>query len=304
MGAPLLFLLAGCASAPAASTSGDRESGGVRTGRTAETCTVSPGSADDADRDGTDDGCEHALAAAFAPLLVLDDTECGWDASVPPGRVGGEYLYAVQGSERGRVRIAYLPAYYRDCGWRLPVCRLTPWLCRPHAGDSELIVVEVAPAGGDRWRAERVFLSAHCHGRSAGWCRWYSGSELDGFGWVDGAARGAPVVWVASGKHGGYPSPAACGAGHWGYDGCGRNRVSRRYPVLSRRQNVGSRAVPFPYAGGKECIGREAVGWGSALPAPGAVECFWDPAAAFRGWQSGAGGGATAYGRQLRDLGF
>lgn len=276
----------------------------MRTGWTVESCAAAPRSAGDADRDGTEDGCEHALAAAFAPLLVFDEGECGWDASVPPGRVGGEYLYAVQGAGEGRVRVAYLPAYYGDCGWRLPACRVTPWLCHPHVGDSEMVVVEAAPAGGDQWRAERVFLSAHCHGRSAGWCRWYSGGEMERFRWVDGVVRGAPVVWVAHGKHGNYPSPGACGAGHWGYDDCARNRASRRYPVVSPRQNAGSRAAPFPYAGGRECIGADAVGWGSTLPAAGAVECFWDPAASFRGWQRGEGGGATGYGRQLRDLGF
>lgn len=257
---------------------------------------------DDSDADGVTDGCEHALAAAFAPALVFDERECGWDRSVSPDRVGGEYLYAVQRVPGGPgLRIAYLPAYYRDCGWRLPACRVTPWLCHGHPGDSEIVVLDVRyDPGTERWSTERVFLSAHCHGHSAGRCRWFSGRELDRFAWVDGAARGGPVVWVARGKHGNYPSRGACGSGHWTYDGCAGNRAVRRFPVVTPRQNVGSRARPFGRAGG-DCVGPEQVGWGSALAVAGTRECPWS-AARFRGWQGGAGEGATGYGRYLREV--
>ncbi|MEW5926383.1 MAG: hypothetical protein AB1941_02735 [Gemmatimonadota bacterium] len=261
-------------------------------------------SAGDADQDGVADRCEQELVEAFAPLLMVDERECGWDHSVGEGRLGGEYLYAVQRRPSGEgMRIAYMPAYYRDCGWRLPVCRVTWWLCRGHDGDSELIVVDVAfDPRAQRWATERVFLSAHCHGRSDGRCRWFAGRELERFAWAEGRPRGAPVVWVAHGKHGGYPSAAACGGGHWGYDGCGGNRTKSRFPVASPRQNAGSRTRPFPHGRGADCIGADEVGWGSAVPKPGTRECFWDERARFRGWRAEDGEGATGYARYLREV--
>ena len=260
--------------------------------------------ADDADRDGVVDGCEHALAAAFAPLLMVDERECGWDPGVGEGRLGGEYLYVVQRRPSGGgVRIAYMPAYYRDCGWRLPVCRVTWWLCRGHDGDSELVVVDVAfDPRTQRWATERAFLSAHCHGRSDGGCRWFEGRELERFAWAEGRPRGAPVVWVAHGKHGGYPSIEACGGGHWGYDGCRGNRTARRFPAVSPRQNAGSRALPFPHGRGADCIGADEVRWGSRVPEARMRECFWDERARFRGWQAEDGEGATGYARYLREV--
>jgi hypothetical protein len=286
----LFLLVPALSSAQArASTPADCEAPGL-----VEVCASPPGAAD-ADGDGLGDACEHALAAAFAPVLVFDAGECGWDSSVTPARVGGGYLYAARRAGE-RIRIAYLPAYYRDCGWRQPVCRVTWWLCDGHPGDSEAVVLELVPDGGGAgWRVERLFLSAHCHGRSAGRCRWYGAGELE-------SVRGAPVVWVASGKHGGYPSRAACDGGHWGYDSCDRNAARVRFPVLTLRQNVGSRARPFPYAGGRDCVGPEVAGWGSALAEATARECFWDPGAEFRGWQRGSGRGATGYARYLREV--
>jgi hypothetical protein len=289
VGTLLLLFPAVSAAQTGSSAPADRESPGV-----VEACSSPPRTAD-ADQDGLADACEHALAAAFAPVLVFDAGECGWDVSVTPARVGGGYLYAAQRLGE-RVRIAYFPAYYRDCGWREPVCLLTRWLCDGHAGDSEAIVLELIPDGdGAGWRTERVFLSAHCHGRSAGRCRWYAAEELE-------SVRGTSVVWVASGKHGGYPSRAACDGGHWGYDSCDRNAVRVRFPVLTLRQNVGSRARPFPYAGGRDCVGPEVAGWGSTLPDPAARECFWEERAEFRGWRREGGGGATGYARYLREV--
>ena len=277
---------------------------GLALGWTEAGCSAADSVGGDRDRDGVADGCEHGLAAAFAPVLRVDERECGWDASVAGGRLGGEYLYAVQRrASGGGMRIAYMPAYYLDCGWRLPVCRVTWWLCRGHQGDSELIVVGVVfDLRARRWATERVFLSAHCHGRSDGRCRWFEGPELERFAWADGQRRGAPVVWVAHGKHGGYPSAGACDGGHWGYDGCGGNRAARRFPVASPRQNAGSRARPFPHGRVADCIGPDEAGWGSAAAKPGTRECFWDAGARFRGWQAAEGEGATGYGRYLREV--
>jgi hypothetical protein len=276
---------------------------GLAIGWTEAECFVPADATADRDFDSVTDRCEHDLAAAFAPLLRVDERECGWDGSVAPARLGGEYLYAAQRPPSGEgVRIAYLPAYYRDCGWRLPACRLTGWLCESHAGDSEMIAVDLAfDARTGRWTTRRVFLSAHCHGRSDGRCRWYEGRDLERFSWADGVPRGAPVVWVAHGKHAGYPTAAECDTGHWGYDGCRGNRAAYRFPVASPRQNAGSRARPFPHGSGDECIGVEEAGWGSDAAGGAARECIWDPAARFRGWQGGVAG-ATGYGRYLREV--
>ncbi|HEX2189846.1 MAG TPA: hypothetical protein VHG51_13145, partial [Longimicrobiaceae bacterium] len=238
---------------PSSGHGSERPAAGLRVAWTPAECAGAAEPARDLDRDGVADRCEHELAAAFAPLLVVDERECGWDPGLR--RLGGEYLYAVQRRPSGGgMRIVYMPAYYRDCGWTLPVCIVTRWICRGHAGDSEAAVVDVAfdPAAR-RWTAERVFLSAHCHGRSAGRCRWYEGAELERFAWADGPPRGAPVVWVAHGKHGGYPTAAECDTGHWGYDGGRANRMAYRFPVVSPRQDAGSRARPFPHGRAADC---------------------------------------------------
>lgn len=109
--------------------------------------------------------------------------------------------------------------------------------------------------------------------------------ELERFRWADGARRGAPVVWVASGKHGGYPSRASCDSGHWFYDSCGRNTVRVRFPVRGARQNIGSRARPFVGLTGFPCVLAESFGWGSDIPDPAARECLWSEAGEFRGWR-------------------
>ena len=160
----------------------------------------------DADRDGLDDRCELALAQAFAPELIVDSRDCLWteDSSLP--RLGGGYFFAAQRT-RAAVRIVFLPAYYRDCGWSGAVCVLVGGNCGAHAGDSELIVVDVVPDSAPRrWRTDGVFLSAHCFGRSDGRCRWYRSDGLRAFAWADSARGGAPRAWVARGKHAHYPS--------------------------------------------------------------------------------------------------
>jgi hypothetical protein len=272
---------------------------GLAVGVTAAACARTE---TDADRDALDDGCELALARAFAPLLRADRRDCLWSDST--GRLGGGYLFAAQpvaGSPAGGVRLAYLPAYFRDCGWTGAVCLLKGRGCGAHDGDSELVLVDVAPAADGRWAATAVFLSAHCFGRSAGRCRWFRGEALGDFAWADGVARGAPVVWVARGKHAHYPTHRACDRGHWGYDSCDDNDVAYRFPVLGAAQNVGSRAAPLPTPDG--CVGGSALPLGAAGAAPGARECVWDRARPFRGWQGAAAGAApSAYARYLLDV--
>ena len=50
----------------------------------------------DADGDRLDDGCELALARAFAPALIVDPTDCLWLADARPARLAGGYLFAAR----------------------------------------------------------------------------------------------------------------------------------------------------------------------------------------------------------------
>jgi hypothetical protein len=271
------------------------DAGGVGVGWTPAACARAEA---DADHDGADDRCELALASAFAPELRVDPRDCLWDAAT--GRLAGGYLFVAQPvlGGTGRVRLAYLPAYYRDCGWSGAVCRIRGPGCGAHAGDSELIAVDVEPATGGRWRTTGVFLSAHCFGRAGGRCRWYRGAELGAFQWVARQSHGAPVVWVARGKHAHYPSRGSCDRGHWAFDSCDGANAAVRFPVRGSEQNAGSRAYPAPAAGG--CVVAARLPLGSAGTAPGARECVWDAARPFRGWQADARGTAPSpYARYL-----
>jgi hypothetical protein len=255
----------------------------------------------DRDGDGLDDACELALAQAFAPELMVDRRDCSWDGRQESGRLAGGYLFAVQGaSAPATLRIAYLPAYFRDCGWQGRPCALRSAGCSAHAGDSEIIVIDASfDAPTRRWLAAAVFLSAHCLGRADGRCRWYERDELRYFSWAGGVHQGAPRVWVAKGKHANYPSARECDTGHWYYDSCDGNDARYRFPIASTMQNIGSRRMPLPRGDSipAGCIRADAL----PLRRSADPECFWTPEANFRGWQQAADdAGASAYATVLR----
>lgn len=269
---------------------------GVRIGSTIDLCTAA---AVDRDLDGIDDTCELELARAFAPLLVVDRDDCSWSGI----RLAGGYFFAVQrGSTRDAVRIAYLPAYFRDCGWTGIACAARGPSCSAHPGDSELIAVDARSIDGHRWRLEALFLSAHCLGRSAGRCRWYVGDELAYFTWTD-VTRGAPRVWVAKGKHANYPSARECDSGHWYYDSCDGHDAGYTFPILSSQQNIGSRLHPLP-DGAAGCVTADRLPLPDHRGDNGTTECFWDDVKRFTGWQRTNSRGATSYARVLADVGF
>lgn len=261
----------------------------------------------DADADGLADACEFAVAQSFAPLLVMSTEQCGSQAELP----GGGYGFVVSpGSARNQVRIGYAAAYVKDCGWSGTKCWLR-WRggCGGHWGDSEFIglVVEF-DSTWRRWATEAVFLSAHCFGSSDGDCRWYQGTDLAQFDWLD-TELGAPKVWVAEGKNANYPTRGRCERGHWWFDTCERNTNEVRYPILGPLQNLGQpRAVR---AGGQdaECATTlPDLGWTQIPPGASrtATECFGrdEP---FRGWvsadvQDSDPVGATAYVRYFELL--
>ncbi len=292
---PLALLAATACVAPRRSPASDPARRGVELRWTIELCRTA---ARDADADGVDDDCELSLARAFAPEMVVDPRDCLWDASSRGSRLRGGYLFAVQTAPTAdrTMRIAYLPAYFRDCGWRGIPCATRRPGCSAHDGDSELIVVDVRydPVSA-RWATHAVFLSAHCFGRSDGRCRWYAGDALRQFAWT-GAERGAPRVWVARGKHGNYPTRGACDSGHWFYDTCDGNSAAYRFPVVSANQNIGSRHRPLP----ARCLPATRLALGAPGAAPDASECLWDATRPFRGWQlTGNGEAPTSYARVL-----
>jgi hypothetical protein len=246
----------------------------------------------DSDADGLGDLCELELARTFAPVLSVRLAGCNIDDEADPPRLGGGYFFAVQPGAAGAVRIAYMPAYFEDCGWRGAKCLIPLVNCAPHPGDSELIVVEAAAADQTgEWHATAVFLSAHCFGRSMGSCRWYRGRELARLEW----SGAAPVVWVAEGRHANYPSRRACDRGHGFIDTCDRHETRYAFPIRSDG-NIGSRSFPAEPGG---CHAAESLG--SSRVAPGAVECLWRSDAPFRGWQA-RGPGVTSYERYLREI--
>lgn len=251
-----------------------------------------PGEAPDSDKDGLSDLCESFLLQAFAPSLVASERACNWDES--SGRLQGGYLVGAHPIENG-VRLAYLPAYLRDCGLSGPKCLLRPFGgCDPHEGDSEAVFIEIAEAGQTgEWNPTRVFLSAHCFGQLDGRCRWYEPEDLRWEG-------DSPVVWVAEGKNANYPSKSACDSGHLQFDTCDKNGRAFLFPVLSPLQNIGAPLNPFPHQ-----VEDPACVEGSELPwtweADG-TECIWS-SRRFRGWSSTSSDGSTGYWRYLRDFG-
>lgn len=248
------------------------------------------GDGSDRDLDGLTDACEFALARSVAPLMIARSTDCEWDAASTPARIGGGYFHAVE-SVGSVIRIAYLPAYFRDCGWRGATCWL-PWIdCSPHDGDSEFVVVELALTIEASFEITGLFLSAHCFGRTSGSCRWYRGNDLERFRWQGTS----PEIWVAEGRHANYPSWTSCERGHHSIDTCSRHDVSYYFPVLADR-NLGSRSHPLPASG---CVsGRDLL---TSRVDSTAQECFWRADASFGGWQAAARG-VTPYDRYLRDI--
>ncbi|MEJ7758146.1 MAG: hypothetical protein WKF55_01005 [Gemmatimonadaceae bacterium] len=175
-------------------------------------------------------------------------------------------------------------------------------MCEGHAGDSEFIIVELDfDHNAKKWDVRGIFLSAHCLGNSDGRCKWYRGTGLQQFEWIESPEGfNTPVVWIARGSHAAYPTRASCDSGFWLFDTCDGNRLRIRFPVRTKLQNIGSRSNPF--MGETDCVAPGRGGWRSALADSTLKECFWMPNKPFRGWQrSRAGTAPTPYDRHLRE---
>ena len=256
--------------------------------------------ASDADADGLANACESSLAKEFAPALRVDTADCSWTG---PGTemLAGGYFYIVHplNASRDSVRIIFLPAYFRDCGWRGLQQILHLGRSGAHAGDSEVIVVDVRRLEEGTWQTTGVFLSAHCFGRSDGRCRWFRGRDLEEFAWTAGRLS-APRVWVARGKHANYPNQKACESGHWRQEECGGGGWEYRFPVRGMEQNLGTRARS--QFGAEGCVSSEQLPLPIAGTRPGMSECLWSTSRPFRGWQRDYPGSATAYGLILQRI--
>lgn len=250
--------------------------------------TVCDEKGEDHDADGLSTSCETELARSFAPRLVVAPGGCNWDGAA--ARTGGGYFFGAQPSD-STVRVVYLPAYFRDCGWHGVKCWLPQVDCAPHDGDSEFIAIDLTPRGDGAWSVTGVFLSAHCFGRYDKACRWYRGAELKKIRF-EGAS---PLIWVAEGRNANYASARDCDRGLHAIDTCDRNTAVYTFPILANR-NIGSRAAPIS---GDGCVAGRLLE--TPLAAPGAIECFWKADQPFRGWQSGAEG-VTPYFRYLTGI--
>ncbi|MGE0157781.1 MAG: hypothetical protein AB7T31_00140 [Gemmatimonadales bacterium] len=246
----------------------------------------------DIDLDGLGDACELELARFFAPVLVVAPVGCAHAEGLPPGG----YFHGAQ-RVRDAVRLAYLPAYFVDCGWSGFKCHLPGVDCSPHPGDSELIALDVVRDEG-AWSVRAIFLSAHCSGEPEADCRWYRDDGLSAFAWAGTPAGSAPVVWVAEGRQANYPSRSRCDRGHHSIDTCDRNTLATRFPVRPDR-NIGSREAGIDgRASAAGCVSGAFLE--DAGAAADAEECFWRDTP-FRGWQA-RGAGVTPYAYYLRDV--
>jgi hypothetical protein len=260
-------------------------------GRTMYSC-LHPTSTNDHDRDGLANECEEPIAAAFAPMLVQNRWEDGYDAA--NNWVGGEYYFAVRKHWEYQnnnyvdiIRIAYLPAYYFDRG------------NYTHTGDSEFIILDVIfSQQSGRFRLQKAFLSSHCGAQFLTFdfdpnCQWWTPPDFSE--WVSSYA-GAPVVWVAIGKHANYPTWNLCQGAQLGYESCRGNDLRVRFPITPGF-NLGHQgaALPMPVPGRR----------GSVYTNTGRTEHLTLAGGSFRGWQSDIWGDAPAsYGTILQNFGW
>jgi hypothetical protein len=187
------------------------------------------------------------------------------------------------------MRIAYLPAYYRDLG---AVSSVGWAVDQGHPGDSEYMVVDLI-YDQHHWQTNGVFLSAHC-GSQVGpfstnpYCKGYGYDALE---FVDGVYRGAPVVYVADGTNANYPSVALCDGGTYYLDSCAASSPTR-FPV-SFDFNIGS-STSNP----GRVTARRTPNIG--ITDPNRVECIWCLYTPFGGWQQdGDATDTTPYGAIL-----
>lgn len=269
----------------------------------------------DLDQDGLDDGCELALALAFAPQMSF---AYGDDVNREP-RWAAQWLDGDPGSYT--VRIAYLHSYWNDMGLPTGAIHTACLLggggfeCGPHAGDSEWIYLDVTyQQVTQHWYVSAARFSAHT---------WHvpftlqPDSTLMSSSWLDDGSGGwypapmifpdkrggFPLVFAADRKHANYPTISYCDA-HGGlvegfrtdFDSCDSQRYEVRLEVIPNR-NIGSRHVPF-----SDCATTTRVDHPTYTS--GKQECYWT-AQKFAGWfPAHPDVSSSAYSDILTYLGF
>lgn len=183
----------------------------------------------DTDGDGLANHCELPIARSFAPMLhFANGDQCP----------GGEPYWSAKRFPNGVVRVAYMMAYYEDCGYDTRIQNSA------HSGDSELVMVEMKyNSGTQHWEFNRMWLSAHYEatfwGTDQDYSEWVSAAQTDFYD----RSLALPNIWVAEDKHANYRSIAKCeDTGAWEYrDDCGSLYLIRFLVEGSR--NAGSRYV-------------------------------------------------------------
>lgn len=261
-------------------------------------------SINDVDHDGLADHCEDALAEAFRPELVYSPYDC--NMGMEP-YWAAKYFPVAEGVDR--VRIAYLFAYYEDCG--IPsqyalYCTIGEFMgtyltyggilddkyagifwtanepkCDGHFGDSEFVTIDLMyDTSTHHWRTVSMFFSAHWN-TSGDKSRNVLASELEFPGPVPG---GYPNVWVSAGKHANYPTRAVCENDGQIADYCDGNYLRMRIRA-SPQYNVGSAQKNLINTG-------TCVSGGTLIqyyPELYRTECFWGNSG-FNGWNADVSG--------------
>lgn len=248
-------------------------------GRAAYECTSSFYFTADADVDGLDDACEYELAYAFRPRLKFNDGD-PWS--------GREPYWSARTDGLGGVTIWYAMSYYFDGGFR----------GNPdfnHVGDSEFIIVNVAPhpSVSTGWRTVGTVLSAHYQAGAGDFTTWNSGTSME---YRDGEYLQRPIVYVSWGKHANYRTKSACNAGAWYYDDCADVADRGAEPAVLPNANLGQ---SWAYAGFINCV--TSRDWPSVKPG---TECYWSPQQPFYGWSWDHSSSAASYGVLLPYFGF
>jgi hypothetical protein len=242
---------------------------------------------DDEDRDGLPDTLEAALAARFAPAVILDSQEANRPASIGwlLSRIGGlGHLAADRGRFPTEVRagsadpkdwVTYVHVYPRTDGhinvqyWFFYTYNEGP-LFFDHDTDWEHITVDVDPSGVPRG----VYFAQHGNNNPGVYRPWSQVRKVDG---KTGETTGEhPVVLSARGTHASYPDQASLAwfehaSGCASADRCA-NQLWRTW-LGGGLVNIGERAAPLgapealAYAGRWGSPGR-FLRSGSAPPGP------------------------------------
>lgn len=255
---------------------------------TYSTCVSTTGAGiSDGDRDALSDHCEDFLAQRFRPSLIQSSGDCG---------TGGEPYWAAKVfPAKKTVRIAYLFAYYVDCGpspsllctigsigstfitvlgTSLGITIHDP--CDGHQGDSEFVTVDLLyNATTQHWYVASAFFSAHWSEGAFDKSRRATYSQLE----YPEKSRGYFRVYVAEGKHANYPTRSVCEDDGGLSDRCAGNTVVQRIRHANQF-NVGSLRHNFINAG--TCVRGGALF--AYYPENYGTECFWQPNRKFRGW--------------------